>query len=492
MESAPRLLDDVIGELEGLATSTDEDEATRALCTASLYEFVCEFWETVEHEPLIKNWHLRAICDEIQVAVERVFRREPRQYDLVINVPPGSSKSTIGSVMLPVWALVRMRECQTICGSYTDALAQNLARKSLDVMNSDKFKRVFPECELRGPRPATGFFLTREGGFRYATSTNSTMTGFHAHIIVIDDPLDPKRAASEVELLNAQRWVTETIPSRKVNQTFSLTILIMQRLHDKDPSGLMLKRADVRHVCLPAELSEDVRPRRYAREYVGGLLDPVRLPRSVLDNMRFHVLLEFGYVGQYLQRPTAREGGQFKVERLVLDTPPPPHRFVKRVRSWDKAGTEDGGAFTAGTLLGKDDTGRVWVLHVVRGQWDSARREGMILLTAEADGKDVVVVVEQEGGSGGKESAQNTVKMLSGWTVRVVHPTGAKELRADPFSTQVNAGNVSVVKDQEWTQPYIDELRSFPRGTFKDQVDASAHGFTALTTGTDVGILDHG
>jgi len=184
-----------------------------------------------------------------------------------------------------------------------------------------------------------------------------------------------------------------------------------------------------------------VKPIKYKAFYKDGLLDPVRLPRSVLRELRVR-LGEYGYSGQMLQRPVPAGGGQFKVDRIRVDQAPANPFFRKKVRYWDKAGTEDGGCWTVGVLMGRDDQGRFWILEVIRGQWESAAREAIILQTAQIDGASIRIGIEQEPGSGGKESAQNTVSNLAGFRVSVERPTGSKVYRADPFSVQVNSGNL--------------------------------------------------
>jgi len=139
-----------------------------------------------------------------------------------------------------------------------------------------------------------------------------------------------------------------------------------------------------------------------------------------------------------------------------------------------------------------ESTPRFIVTDVVRGQWEANRRERTIKQTAQVDRVKVTVGLEQEPGSGGKESAQNTVRNLAGFRVKVYNvgqSDGNKVLRADPFSAQVNAGAVSVL-NRDWTKDFIDELRHFPGSTFKDQVDAAAGAFNMLTrTRTRVGAL---
>lgn len=129
--------------------------------------------------------------------------------------------------------------------------------------------------------------------------------------------------------------------------------------------------------------------------------------------------------------------------------------------------------------MGFDALGRVWVTDVIRGQWEASQREQIIRQTAEKDGYGVLIGIEQEGGSGGKESAQGTVSRLAGFVVFIDRPVGDKALRADPFATQVNAGNVWLAR-ASWNKAFVDEMQYFPNSRFKDQVDAASGAYAML------------
>lgn len=162
-------------------------------------------------------------------------------------------------------------------------------------------------------------------------------------------------------------------------------------------------------------------------------------------------------------------------------------RFVEEVdeptidiRYWDKAGTKDGGAYTAGVRMGRGErTGRFYVKHVVRGQWEAADREPTIRATAELDGVGVTVWTEQEPGSGGKESAQSTVRNLAGFSAYYEPVTGDKVARAGPLASQCKAGNVYIVRGP-WNSAYLNELCAAPNGPYMDQVDGSSGAFNKL------------
>jgi predicted phage terminase large subunit-like protein len=129
-----------------------------------------------------------------------------------------------------------------------------------------------------------------------------------------------------------------------------------------------------------------------------------------------------------------------------------------------------------------DEDGRIFVLDVIRVRMDSYDREKLIHLTAVRDGKHVLVGIEKENGSGGKESAEGTIRRLIGFKVKADRPVGDKETRADPYSTQVNGGNVTLVPG-EWNDDYISEMKFFPYSTTKDQIDASSGAFNLLACG---------
>jgi predicted phage terminase large subunit-like protein len=444
----------------------------------SFYEFLLAFWGTTVSEKLVDNWHIKFLCDELQVIAERVFKREPKKYDLVINISPGSTKSTICSVMFPVWCWIRDPSIRTICGSYSSPLSLYLATQSRNILQSDEFKAVFPEIQLieTGKQKIANL----DKGVRITTSTGGAITGMHGHFIIIDDPVSPKEAMSKVQIKTANDWLDQTLMSRRVDVSITPTILIMQRLHQDDPTGHMLgkrEKGEIRHICLPAIITKDVRPRTLRKKYIGRYMDPIRLSETTLRRMKIS-LNDWGFAGQYLQSPYAPGGNIFKTERILIDVPP--NKMIHRVRYWDKAGTFDGGAYTVGALLSKDKSGRFWVLDVVRGQWDAYEREQVIKRTAEIDGKDVIIGVEQEPGSGGKESAQNTVKHLAGFRVQVDRPVGSKVKRAYPFASVVNGGIVRIVKGL-WNQTFLGELEYFPNGNYLDQVDASSAAFALIT-----------
>lgn len=467
-----------------------EDELADALVAASFIDFVREYWSVVVPERYVENFHIPYLSNELQIVAERVFKNLPKLYDLIINIAPGETKSLLVSVFFPAWMWKRMPSARYIGASYAQSLAMDLGRKTKDVVLSKMYQRGTP-LALREDQHGKSFFMNDRGGMRLAVGTGG-IAGFHGHVIGIDDPLDPNKFASDTEIKSCNDWIKTNLEQRKIDQDVTPTIDVMQRISQGDPTQDKLDRSTgrVRHICLPAEDKPWVQPIELRAYYVDGLMDPVRLPEKVLAEKR--KLGDFIYSGQYLQRPSPPGGTKFKIDRIEIVTLPLDttlhnwtrtqmrRKWKRIIRYWDKAASKDSGCYTVGVLMGEDIDGHFWVLDVVRFRLDTGARETRIKQTAQLDGTTVIVGIELEGGSGGKDSAVWTTKKLAGFVVIADKPDGNKPLRADPFSTQVNVGNVSVI-NAEWTRDYLNELEFFPGSTYKDQVDASSGAFKLLT-----------
>lgn len=482
----------------------DENVLIRSICREDYYSFIKEFWDVLPNDKFHDNWHIKKICDELQYMFLWFLKGfEPghdpkydfKPYDLVINQPPGSTKSLLCSVYFQAWAWTWYPQLIMIGSSYNENLSISLSQKTRQVVKSEKYQAVFPEIKISQEQDAKGNFANTRGGERISCG-QSSVTGKHAHLIVVDDPLDPRGVSSDKERQEALTFYTDVLSKRKKIPTRTFTILVMQRLHQMDTCGLVLSLAEankdndnyrVKHICLPAILTEDLKPAAWAQYYrhadpaKNGLFDPTRFPKTFLDEQR--IPGEYSFACQYLQRAVPLGGGMFKIDKLQHKRPDEAAvtKFVKVVRYWDKAATQGGGCFTVGTKMGKDVSQRYWILDVKRGQWDSARREATIRQTTEDDRVGVIVGLEQEPGSSGKDSTLMTVQNLSGFRIVTERPTGSKEERADPFSSQVNGGNVCIV-DAPWTRAFIEELGLFPNSTGKDQVDSASGGFRMLAT----------
>jgi predicted phage terminase large subunit-like protein len=464
------------------------------------------FWPLVSPHAFSPNWHIELLCNELEVLAQRVANKEQKEYDLIINVPPGSTKTITCSIMFPTWCWTKWYWMRFITASYSATLSLESADYCREIIRSSQFQQLYPDISIKEDKDVKSNYRivkkvfnsatrgtpqTLIGGSRYSTSVGGTLTGFHGDILIVDDPLNPTQAASETELQNANHWCEQTLSTRKTDKSITPTVIIMQRLHQDDPSGHMLAKMkdNVRHVCLPGEARnyrKQVKPEELYKYYVNDLLDPKRMPWRVLTDMEAD-LGQYGYAGQIGQDPTPPGGGMFKVDHLTqMEVMPPLNHIVQTIRYWDKAATKEKvnvkkrqGAYTAGVKISLLFNGRWIISDVKRGRWDSHERERIIKETAITDGVGVIVWVEQEPGSGGKDSAQGTILNLAGFKVYAETASGDKGDRADPFSVQVNNGNVSLLT-ATWNHDFKEEMRFFPFGTYKDQVDAGSGAFNKL------------
>lgn len=384
-----------------------------------------------------------------------------------------------------------MPEARHISATHTDTLALDLANKARHVVRSEKYQAWYG-IEIQHDQDTKGYFANTKGGSRLTcTVGGKSPRGFHGHFLTVDDPLDPKKALSEVEINTAREFMLTELPTRKVDKAVSVTILIMQRLHSLDPTGVLLDTAKkegaspVRHICLPARLAENVSPPELRDRYKNGLMDEERLGAAVLREQEV-LLGAHGFAGQYMQSPVPLGGGLFKEHYFNKRVRAAPLNCV-RIRGWDRASTQDGGCNTAGVLMARDQNGAYYIEHVTAGQWEPDERNQRMRAVALRDrgkygpGYEPVIYVEAEGGSSGRDAFQGVVRALEGFTVREERVTGKKEVRAEPWSSQLAAGNVYIVDDGTWdVEAYIREHCSFPLGQFKDRVDASSMAFNLL------------
>lgn len=451
--------------------------AIRARCV-TLAGFVREAWPILEpNAKLVWNWHLDAICDHLEAVTDGRITR------LLINVPPGSSKSLICSVIWPAWEWASGRaSLRYLTTAFNDVPVKRDTRKCRDLILSEWYQSLWPEIRLT--RTGETSFANSATGTREGVAFGS-LTSQRGDRLIIDDPHSVETAESQAERQTTTRRFREGALNRLNDQERSAIVVVMQRLHADDVSGTILKMGmDFVHLCLPMEFE----PERACRTSIGfadprtadgDLLDPVRFPREAVDSLKSG-MGSYAYAGQYQQRPTPRDGGLFKrawFEGKTIRQAPAGTRWV---RHWDLAATKSAtAARTAGVKLGRAPDGSFIVGHVVKDQIEGPEVRKLIKATAETDGRDVVISLPQDPGQAGKVMARDMISMLAGYKAHAEPETGDKTTRAEPFSVQCEAGNVFIVEG-DWNSDYLDELCLFPGGSFKDQVDASSGAFGRL------------
>ena len=193
------------------------------------------FHELNPQSELAMNWHLEVIAAKLAAVRQGKTRR------LIINLPPRHLKSLLASVAFPAWCLGRDPSAQLLCVSYAQDLADKLARDCRSIMTSQCYKRIFP-TRLAAHRQAVQEFVTTRQGCRIATSNGGVVTGRGADIILIDDPLKPEEALSDIQRQAANDWFDHTLYSRLNDKRHGAIVIIMQRLHEDDLVGHVLSQ----------------------------------------------------------------------------------------------------------------------------------------------------------------------------------------------------------------------------------------------------------
>lgn len=446
------------------------------LLKPGLHDFVRDAWPHVEADRFIDGRHIRILCNRLEHAAKT------QDYRCVINVPPGHMKSLLCNVFFPawVWGPLERPTSRFFYASYTQELSIRDSGKCRVLLESDWYKTRWPFVELRRDENRKTSFENTLGGWRLATSIGGRGTGMHPDFIMCDDPHNVKQSESDVERRRALDWWDGTMSTRGRIRG-ARQIIIMQRLHEEDLSGHVLAKGGWDHVCLPMWYEREHTAGGYDwRERDGELLWPEAFSERVARDIE-KTLGHRRAIGQLQQRPSAPDGEIFKREWFNVSRVLPLDGTRTACRYWDKAGTADGGDYTCGVLVVRmGDT--FYVADVVRGQWSSADRERIIRATAEQDAarfQNYRVAIEQEPGSGGKESAELSVKNLAGFSVRINKKVKSKEVEWEPYAVQVEAGGVRLVAG-EWNGDFIDEHLAAPFGKHDDQIDAACGAFREL------------
>jgi predicted phage terminase large subunit-like protein len=422
-------------------------------------------------------WHLHYFWLEYQAGLRpKLLLQAPRQH----------GKSVIVTDFLS-WIVGQNRNLKCIFSSFSDRLGLRANLRLQRIFGSPRYLGVFGAPVLQGGMMQNSKIIEFAGGdgFFRNTTVMGSVTGEGLDIGIIDDPIKGRAEASS-ELVRDKTWSWLTDDFLPCFADSAALLLIMTRWHIDDPAGRMMEQyPGVRVLRFPAIAEEDEFDHKGKLLRTKGMpLFPELKSMEFLDKQR-QIMTQAGWQSIYQQSPILVGGDMFPIEKIeIVPAPPAPEDVNAIVRYWDKAGTSEGGAYTAGVLMARMRNGLFYVIDVRRGQWAAFDRERMIRQTASVD-RDLYptmkIFVEEEPGSGGKESAEATVRMLAGFTAAADKVTGSKEVRADPFAAQWQAGNVRLVK-ANWNRVYLDEHEMFPAGKYKDQVDASTGAFNKIAS----------
>jgi len=297
-------------------------EISKVECASSLSEFISQAWHVVEPgQEYVHNWHIDLICDSLEAITDGVMVDDERYYNrLLINVPPGAMKSLIVNVFWPAWEWgpAGLPNLRYVCASHSMDLAIRDSTKMRRLVQSEWYQERWGDTvKLTGDQNAKTKFETTATGFRQAIAAGS-ITGARGDRVIIDDPHSVESAASEAMRQTTVDWFERAVPTRLNNPDRSAIVLIMQRLHEEDLSGVALsKQPDLwDHIMIPMEYSPDrAAPTMLGfedpRSELGELYFPDRFPKHVVERDK-KIMGSYAVSGQFQQTPTDDSSGIIK------------------------------------------------------------------------------------------------------------------------------------------------------------------------------------
>lgn len=474
--------------LDDLTDALIDREAVKRF---GLTEFVKLAWHQVEPEQLVWNWHMDAVCEHL----DAVTRGEIR--DLVINIPPGHSKSLLANVLWPAWEWTHTPGQRYICATFDMDLATRDARRMRSLVTSEWFRSRWRGVDVPNDRTASTavtMFSNTAGGFRNSITVRGAVMGKHAHKHIIDDPIDPAGAAahSGIELDLVLDWHGHSMSTRFVDPKRPVTVLIMQRIHQRDlASKLIAKGATV--LCLPMRY-ESAHPHVYKRDIrttEGEILNQTRHDETSVKALE----AELGpsqTAAQLQQRPSPAGGGILKRDWLKNYWTVLPSGGTW-TQSWDLA------------FKGKETSdyvcGQVWyhhganhylvdqvlarmgfndTLNAMRAMSKRYPRALRKLVEDKANGPAVMETLRGEVSGltpiepeGGKEArARACEPLFAAGNVYLPHPTRA-EYDDGRRGAEWVRGGVSVEAPEAAVGSYEWYLVTFPNADYDDAVDAT-------------------
>lgn len=475
-------------------------QIVRRKCESGLIPFVKEAWKILEPgSEFVTGWAVEAIAEHLEAVTAGHIKR------LLINVPPGCTKSMLTNVFWPAWEWgpKGMPFNRYISASYAQSLAIRDNVRCRDILMNDWYRDLWPEpSDFKPDMNLKTHYENRSSGFRFAASVGSALTGFRGDRIILDDPHSVKGADSDLEREETIRWFSETLPTRLNKADESAIVVIMQRVHEYDVSGTIMDPEnglieDYVHLMLPMEFEPErkcmiqVTGFEDPREQDGELLWPERFSQDAVKSMKKALSIfggEYASAAQLQQRPVPRGGGLFQDNWKYVHEAPEGGRVV---RGWDFASsTKKRADYTASVKMkvvtNRDGLPNVYIMDATRFRKGPGEREQAIREITEADGRAVHQSMPQDPGQAGLSQKADLIRLLIGYDVHFSTESGDKETRATPLAAQVNGGNVYLVTGP-WNKDFTTEVGLFPFAKFDDFVDAASRAFSRLMSLLDLG-----
>ncbi len=453
-----------------LITHIETERAERRL-----WEFMRQAWPVLEPSTrFVPGWHIDALCEFLQaVTLGQILR-------LLICLPPRHMKS-LALVLWLCWEWIRYPERRFMCASYAAGLAIRDSLRCRRLIESPFYQsRWGDRFRLTSDQNEKARFENDQAGYRIALGVGGAATGEGGDRIIIDDPHNVREAESDTIRQGVLDWYDHVISTRLNDPKTGAIVIVMQRVHENDLGGHVLRQGGYEELRLPAEY-EGRSPVtsigwKDPRTESGELLWPERFGAEEIERLK-RDLGSYAAASQLQQRPSPAEGGIFKRHwwKFYKEAP---RTFSEIIQSWDcsfkDSNTSD---FVVGQVWGRYGADK-YLLDQVRGRMDCPATIQAVKRLSEKWPQTRATLIED------KANGPAVIAMLKHEVAGLipVNPEGGKEVRAHAVTPQIEAGNVYLPDPggAPWINGFIDECAAFPNGAFDDQVDAMTQALVRL------------
>lgn len=492
-----------------LPEAPNADEFRRAVlregCRRSLMDFVRLFWRCVEpRAEFIEGWWLEALCFHLEAVTDGKIKR------LIVNVSPGSMKSLMTNVFWPAWEWGPMGRASLryVSASYSSGLTERDNVRLGQVVLSPLYQELWPDV---GGSENKVKFSNAQTGWKLATSVTGISTGERGDRILADDPNNIQNVESDDIRAATNRWLKEIMPSRLNSPEHSAIVVIQQRTHEDDATGVLMASdaTEWEHICIPMRYE----PHRHCKTSIGWsdprttegeLFWPERFPLSVVEQLEAE-LGPYAAAGQLQQLPTPRGGGIIKVDHWMLWPPDDDGSSEGWQTQTDEFGqpvVDDDGNYrrvmmypdwlylitavdTAYTAKEEND----WSACTVWGLWADRAGHAKIMLveawrarlelhslarriieTCRRRKADLLLIEDRASGL----SVNQEVRRLmhdGEWVVRLWNPKRSDKVARLTACEPMFAGGLVYAPGKRWARAVIDEVAAVPRGKYDDLAD---------------------
>lgn len=446
--------------------------------------FAEQAWPHFDPAPFVRTWHIDLVCAHL----EAVARAELK--DLVVSQPPGTSKSKLSCVLFPAWVWTWDPSVKFLLASYTIALSTKHVRLLAQLLQSEWYRERWGSLFAES-RPNRQDFDIRGGGGIMATMPGGAVTGRHADIKLVDDPIKPRDAqgaprAPREAIRAVSQWWSGTFSTRNTDHNKARSVVVMQRLHFDDLAGELVRAKTHVELRLPMRYEADspcVTPwGRDPRTVEGELLCPQRINEEAVQRLEA-VLGPDDAAAQLQQRPSRKSGAIFRREWFRYYTELPGNTS-SWIQVWDM------------TFRGRDGTdfvsGLIWC--VARDRLSKVPRDAYYLVdrinerldfpascaairawrAKYPQAEDIII----EDAANGPAIEQALRAEIPG--IQLSKTQGGKEARAHAVSNLFKDARCYLPADAPWIAAYEEQLERFPKSAHDDDVDATSHGLLFL------------